>query len=295
MALFTGSGVALVTPFTENTEEEVHFEKIAELIEWHLEQGTDAIVVCGTTGEAPALPDDQHEAIIRFAVEKVNRRVPVIAGTGSNYTMHAVEMSQYAESVGADGVLCVTPYYNKTTQKGLIANYTTIADAITIPVIMYNVPGRTGVNIQPATVAELARHPNIQGLKEASGNIAQVAEIARLVPDDFYIYSGEDAITVPLLAVKGKGVISTVANIAPRDMHNVVQYWLDGKWQEACDLQLKLKPLIDALFCEVNPIPVKTALNLMGKNVGKPRLPLVDMEEKNFELLKHSMKEYGLI
>lgn len=295
MALFTGSGVALVTPFTDRTEEEVHFDKIAELIEWHIEQGTDAIIVCGTTGEAPTLPDDQHQEIIRFAVEKVNKRIPLIAGTGSNYTGHAVMMSQYAERVGADGLLCVTPYYNKTTQKGLIANYTTIADAVNIPVIMYNVPGRTGVNIQPATVAELAQHPNIQALKEASGNIAQVAEIARLVPDDFSIYSGEDAITVPIMSLKGKGVISTVANVAPRDTHNLVQYCLDSKWKEACELQLKMKPLIDALFIEVNPIPVKTALNLMGKNVGKPRLPLVEMEEKNFEMLKLRMKEYGLI
>lgn len=296
MALFTGSGVALVTPFVPNNEEaEVNFDKIAELIEWHIEQGTDAIIVCGTTGEAPTLPDDQHQEIIRLAVEVTKKRVPLIAGTGSNYTAHAVMMSQYAESVGADGLLCVTPYYNKTTQKGLIANYTAIADAVNIPVIMYNVPGRTGVNILPATVAELAKHKNICALKEASGNIAQVAEIARLVPDDFFIYSGEDAITVPILSVKGKGVISTVANIAPRDMHNLVQYFLDGKLKEACELQLKMKPLIDALFSEVNPIPVKTALNLMGRNVGKPRLPLVEMEEKNLNNLKLQMQEYGLI
>lgn len=295
MALFVGSGVALITPFTEKTEVEVNFEKIAELIEWHIEQGTDAIIVCGTTGEAPTLPDDQHQEIIEFAVKKVDKRVPLIAGTGSNYTDHAVLMSQFAESVGADGLLCVTPYYNRPTQKGLIANYTTIADAVNIPIIMYNVPSRTGVNMQPRTVAELAVHENIQGLKEASGNISQVVEIARMVPDDFYIYSGDDAITVPIMSLKGKGVVSTAANIIPRDMHDLTSYCLANKWQEACELQFKVKPLIDALFCETNPIPAKTALNLMGKDVGKTRLPLADMEEKNLELLRRRMREYGLI
>ena len=295
MALFAGSGVALVTPFTEKTEFEVNFEKIAELIEWHIEQGTDAIIVCGTTGEAPTLPDDQHQEIIEFAVKKVDKRVPLIAGTGSNYTDHAVMMSQFAQSVGADGLLCVTPYYNRPTQKGLIANYTTIADAVNIPIIMYNVPSRTGVNMQPETVAELAANENIQGLKEASGNISQVVEIARMVPDDFYIYSGDDAITVPIMSLKGRGVISTAANIIPRDMHDLVSYCLDNKWQEARELQFKMKPLIDALFCETNPIPAKTAMNIMGKDVGKTRLPLADMEEKNLELLRRRMQEYGLI
>jgi 4-hydroxy-tetrahydrodipicolinate synthase len=295
MALFTGSGVALITPFTEKTELEVNFEKIGELIEWHIEEGTDAIIVCGTTGEAPTLPDDQHQEVIEFSVKSVNKRVPLIAGTGSNYTDHAVMMSQFAERVGADGVLCVTPYYNRPTQKGLIANYTTIADAVNIPIIMYNVPSRTGVNMQPATVVELAAHKNIQGLKEASGNIAQVVEIARLVPDDFYIYSGEDAITVPIMCLKGKGVVSTVANIIPRDMHDLTSFCLTNKWDEACEMQFKMKPLIDALFCETNPIPAKSALNLMGKDVGKTRLPLADMEDKNLEHLKRRMREYGLI
>lgn len=295
MALFTGSGVALITPFTEKTELEVNFEKIGELIEWHIEQGTDAIVVCGTTGEAPTLPDDQHQAIIEFAVNKVNKRVSLIAGTGSNYTDHAVMMSRFAEAVGADGVLCVTPYYNKPTQKGLIANYTTIADAVNIPIIMYNVPSRTGVNMLPATVAELASYKNIQGVKEASGNIAQVVEIARLVPDDFYIYSGDDAITVPIMSLKGRGVISTAANVIPRDMHDLTGDCLENRWPEACELQLKMKPLIDALFCETNPIPVKTALNIMGKAVGKTRLPLAEMEDENIALLIRRMQEYGLI
>jgi 4-hydroxy-tetrahydrodipicolinate synthase len=295
MALFEGSGVALITPFTEKTEFEVNFEKIAELIEWHIGQGTDAIIVCGTTGEAPTLPDDQHQEIIEFAVNKVDKRIPLIAGTGSNYTDHAVMMSQFAESVGADGLLCVTPYYNRPTQKGLIANYTTIADAVSIPIIMYNIPSRTGVNMQPGTLAELAAHENIRGLKEASGNIAQVVEMARRVPDDFCIYSGDDAITVPIMSLKGKGVISTAANIIPRDMHDLVSYCLDNHWQKARELQFRMKPLIDALFCETNPIPAKTALNLMGKDVGKTRLPLADMEEKNLELLRRRMQEYGLI
>jgi 4-hydroxy-tetrahydrodipicolinate synthase len=295
MSLFTGSGVALITPFTEKTEFEVNFEKIGELIEWHIEQGTDAIIVCGTTGEAPTLPDDQHQEIIEFAVKRVNKRIPLIAGTGSNYTDHAVMMSRFAEGVGADGVLCVTPYYNRPTQKGLIANYTTIADAVNIPIIMYNIPSRTGVNMQPGTVAELARHKNIQGLKEASGNIAQVVEVAKLVPDDFYIYCGDDAITVPIMSLNGRGVISTVANIIPHDMHDLTSYCLDNRWREARELQFKMKPLIDTLFCETNPIPAKTALNLMGKDVGKTRLPLVDMEEKNLELLRREMREYGLI
>jgi 4-hydroxy-tetrahydrodipicolinate synthase len=295
MALFAGSGVALITPFTEKTELEVNFEKIAELIEWHIEQGTDAIIVCGTTGEAPTLPDDQHQEIIEFAVKRVDKRVPLIAGTGSNYTDHAVMMSRFAQSVGADGLLCVTPYYNRPTQKGLIANYTTIAEAVSIPIIMYNIPSRTGVNMQPETVVELAAHENIQGLKEASGNIAQIVEIARLVPDDFYIYSGDDAITVPIMSLNGRGVISTVANIIPRDMHDLASYCLENRWQEACELQFKMKPLIDALFCETNPIPAKTALNLMGKDVGKTRLPLADMENKNVELLRRRMREYGLI
>ncbi len=295
MALFKGSGVALITPFTEKTEFEVSFERIAELIEWHIEQGTDAFIVCGTTGEAPTLPDDQHQEIIEFAVKRVDKRVPLIAGTGSNYTDHAVMMSRFAESVGADGLLCVTPYYNRPTQKGLIANYTTIADSVNIPIIMYNIPKRTGVNMEPGTVAELATHENIQGLKEASGNIAQVVEIARTVPDDFHIYSGDDAITVPIMSLKGKGVISTVANIIPRDMHDLTSCCLANRWQEACELQFKMKLLIDALFCETNPIPVKTALNFMGKDVGKTRLPLADMEEKNLELLRCRMREYGVI
>jgi 4-hydroxy-tetrahydrodipicolinate synthase len=293
MSLFTGSGVAIVTPFTHNNE--VNYAKLSELIEWHIQEDTDAIVVCGTTGESPTLTDDEHKHVIECAIETVKKRVPVIAGAGSNDTAYAVQMSTHAEDCGADGLLVITPYYNRPTQKGLIANFTAIADAVNIPIIMYNVPGRTGCNMLPATMAELAKHKNICGMKEASGNISQVAEMARLMPDDFYLMSGNDDMVVPLLSVGGVAVISVVANLVPKDTHNMVKYYLDGNVKEARDLQLKMKPLIDALFCETNPIPVKTALNLMGKEVGPLRLPLVDMEEKNLSLLKQRMQEYGLL
>ena len=266
-----------------------------ELIEWHIKEGTDAIVACGTTGESPKLTDDEHKSVIECAIETVKKRIPVIAGAGSNDTAYAVQMSKHAEDVGADGLLVITPYYNRPTQRGLIANFTAIADAVNIPIIMYNVPGRTGCNLLPATVAELAKHKNILGVKEASGNISQVAEIARLMPEGFFLMSGNDDMVVPLLSVGGVGVISVVANIAPKDTHNMVRFYLDGKVKEARDLQLKMKPLIDALFCETNPIPVKTAMNLMGMKVGHLRLPLIEMEEKNLNLLKQRMREYDLI
>lgn len=292
MALFTGSGVALVTPFEEG---KIDYPKIEELLNWHVEQGTDAIIVCGTTGESSTMSDEEQKETIRFVVEKIKGRIPVIAGTGSNCTAHAIEMSKYAESVGADGLLVITPYYNKATQKGLIAHFTAIADAVTIPIIIYNVPGRTGLNIAPATIAALAKHPNIKGVKEASGNISQVAEISRLVPEDFYIYSGNDDMVVPLMSLRGSGVISVVANVAPKDTHDMVQKFIDGDIAGACTLQLAMKPLIDALFIEVNPIPVKAAMNLMGFAVGEPRLPLTEMENSNLQILKSRMQEYGLI
>lgn len=292
MSLFRGSGVALVTPFTGNR---VNYDKLGEMLEWHIEQGTDAIIICGTTGEPSTMTEEEQKEVIRFTVEKINKRIPVIAGAGSNSTTHAIEMSQYAEKVGADGLLHVTPYYNKATQRGLIAHFTAIANAVNIPIILYNVPGRTGVNILPATLAELANHPNICAIKEASGNIAQVAEIARLVPDDFYIYSGNDDMIVPLMSLKGDGVISVVANITPKDTHDLVQKFIEGDVKGSCDLQLKMKPLIDSLFIEVNPIPVKTAMNLMGFEMGNLRLPLVDMSNENLEILKDRMTEYGLI
>ncbi len=293
MAIFTGSGVAIVTPFTrENT---VNFDKLATLIEWHIQQGTDAIIVCGTTGESPTLTDDEHKKVIECAVATAKKRVPVIAGSGSNDTAYAVQMSVHAEKVGADALLCITPYYNKPTQKGLLANFTAIADTVTIPIILYNVPGRTGVNLAPETVAKLAEHRNICGVKEASGNIAQVAEIARLVPKDFAIYSGNDDMVVPLMSLGGVGVISVVANIAPKDTHDMAKAYLDGDVAKARDLQLKMKPLIDAPFLETNPIPVKVAMNLLGEEVGHLRLPLTEMSEPNMERLKKELRAYGLL
>lgn len=293
MALFTGSGVAIVTPFTEDNQ--VNFEKLGELIDWQLENKTDAIIICGTTGEAPTLHDIEHCAAIKFAVEHVKGRAQVIAGTGSNFTEHAIEMSQYAESVGADAVLCVTPYYNKATQKGLIKHFTEIADAITIPVILYSVASRTGVNIEPATVAELAKHPRIQAIKEASGNIAQCVEIGRLVPKDFKIYSGNDDMIIPLMSLGASGVISVLANVLPRETHDMVACYLEGNTKDALALQLKTKSMTNALFSEVNPIPVKTALNLMGKAVGKLRAPLYEMEEAHLIALKEELKQWHLL
>ena len=293
MALFKGSGVAIVTPFTADNK--VNCTKLSELIEWHIEQGTDAIIACGTTGESPTLTDEEHKKVIECAVATANKRLPVIAGTGSNDTAYAVQLSEHAEKIGVDGLLCITPYYNKPTQKGLIANFTAIADAVNIPIIMYNVPGRTGINLLPETVAKLAEHQNIRGVKEASGNIAQVAEIARLVPEDFFLYSGNDDMVVPLMSLGGVGVISVVANIAPKDTHAMAQHFLDGNAKAACELQLKMKPLIDALFCETNPIPVKTAMNLMGLDVGQLRLPLIEMYEQNLARLKQQMQAYGLL
>ena len=293
MALFTGSGVAIVTPFTDNNE--VNYAKLAELIEWHIQQGTDAIIACGTTGESPTLTDDEHKRVIACAVETVQKRIPVIAGTGSNDTAYGVQLSRHAEHVGADALLCITPYYNKPTQKGLIANFTAIADAVSIPMIMYNVPGRTGCNLLPETVAKLAEHPNICGVKEASGNIAQVAEIARLMPKGFALYSGNDDMVVPLLSLGGVGVISVVANILPKATHDMVQLYLNGEVNAARDLQLKMKPLIDALFYETNPIPVKTAMNLLGYQVGELRLPLTEMAESNLAKLTSQLHADGLL
>ncbi len=293
MALFKGSAVALVTPF--HADGSVNFEKLSELVEWHISEKTDAIVACGTTGESSTLDNDEHLAVIGHVVKAVNGRVPVIAGTGSNDTAFGVWLSKEAEKLGADALLLVTPYYNKPTQKGLIANFNAIADAVNIPIILYSVPGRTGVNIEPSTVAALAAHPNIIAIKEASGNIAQVAEIARLVPEDFTIYSGNDEIVVPVLSLGGQGVISVVANIMPRNTHDMVMNFLKGDVTASCKLQLDMKPLIDALFCESNPIPVKTALNLMGKDAGPLRLPLTEMNEGTLARLTNEMKAIGLL
>lgn len=275
MTLFKGAGVAIVTPFKDG---EVDFPSLGQLIDWQISQEIDAIIICGTTGEASTLNDKEHIETVQYAVEIVNGRVPVIAGAGSNDTAHAVYMSKELEALGADGLLLVTPYYNKCTQKGLIQHYTKIADAVKIPIIVYSVASRTGVNISPSTVFELSKHPNIVGIKEASGNISQVVEIAKYIGEDFNLYSGNDDMIVPLLSVGGIGVISTVANIIPRDTHTMVMNYLSGDTKTASKQQLEMKHLIDAMFIEVNPIPVKAALNMMGKIELEYRLPLCPPE-----------------
>ena len=293
MSIFTGAGVALVTPM--NADGSVNFEKMKELIEFQIANNTDALIICGTTGEATTISDEDQIECVRFAKEVAAGRVPVIAGAGSNDTAHCIELAQGCEKAGADAVLLVTPYYNKATQKGLILHYTAIANSINIPIILYNVPGRTGCNLAPKTVAELAKVKNIVAVKEASGNLSQVAEIAALCGPDFDIYSGNDDQILPVLSLGGKGVISVLSNVAPKETHDMVAKFLDGDVQGAIKLQLGAIELISALFCEVNPIPVKTALNLMGYEVGACKLPLCDMEPKNLETLKNAMKNYGLI
>ena len=293
MSIFTGAGVALVTPM--NADGSVNFAKMKELIEFQIANNTDALIICGTTGEATTISDEDQVECVRFAKEVAAGRVPVIAGAGSNDTVHCIELAQACEKAGADGVLLVTPYYNKATQKGLILHYTAIANSINIPIILYNVPGRTGCNLAPKTVAELAKVKNIVAVKEASGNLSQVAEIAALVGPDFDIYSGNDDQILPVLSLGGKGVISVLSNVAPKETHDMVAKFMEGDVQGAIKLQLDAIELISALFCEVNPIPVKTALNLMGYEVGACKLPLCDMEPKNLETLKTAMKNYGLI
>ena len=293
MSIFTGAGVALVTPM--NADGSVNFAKMKELIEFQIANDTDALIICGTTGEATTISDEDQIECVRFAKEVAAGRVPVIAGAGSNDTAHCIELAQACEKAGADGVLLVTPYYNKATQKGLILHYTAIANSINIPIILYNVPGRTGCNLAPKTVAELAKVKNIVAVKEASGNLSQVAEIAALVGPDFDIYSGNDDQILPVLSLGGKGVISVLSNVAPKETHDMVAKFMEGDVQGAIKLQLDAIELISALFCEVNPIPVKTALNLMGYEVGACKLPLCDMEPKNLETLKTAMTNYGLL
>lgn len=290
--IFKGSAVALITPFNENNE--VDFEKLGELVEYHIENNTDAIVACGTTGEASTLDDAEHLAVIKYVIDKVNKRIPVIAGTGGNNTQHSIYMSQEAEKFGADGLLIITPYYNKGNKSGIKKHFESIAESVNIPIIMYNVPGRTCVNMSPALVAELSKIDNIVGIKEASGNLAQVAEIAGLVPDDFAIYSGNDDSILPLLSLGGSGVISVLANICPQETHDLVNKFFEGDLKGSRDLQLNMKPLIDALFIEVNPVPVKTAANLLGFNVGGLRLPLAEMNSENVEVLKKELINLGL-
>lgn len=293
MSIFTGAGVAIVTPMKENGD--VNFEKLGEILEEQIAEGTDAVIICGTTGESSTMTHEEHLEAIKYTVEKVNKRIPVIAGTGSNCTETAIYLSKEAEQYGADGLLLVTPYYNKATQKGLIAHYTAVANAVKLPIIMYNVASRTGCNITPETAAYLAEHvENIVGIKEASGNIAQITQLAALTRGKLDIYSGNDDQIVPLLALGGKGVISVLSNVAPRYTHEIVAKFMDGDVKGSCEMQLNALPLIHALFSEVNPIPVKAAMNLMGKEVGPLRMPLTEMEDGHKEELKKAMDEFGL-
>ncbi len=294
MAVFTGAGVAIVTPFKENGE--VDYEKFAELIEFQIENGTDAIIVCGTTGESSTLTHEEHLSVIKYCVEKVAGRIPVVAGTGSNCTKTAVYLSTEAEKYGVDGLLLVTPYYNKATQNGLYRHFKTIADSVKVPCILYNVPSRTGCNIAPETAVRLCSEvENIAGIKEASGNISQIVKLMALAKGKVDLYSGNDDQITPLLALGAKGVISVLSNVAPRQTHDICAKFFEGDVEGSCAEQLRAIPLCNALFCEVNPIPVKKALNLMGKEVGIPHMPLTEMEDENAAKLEKAMKEYGIL
>ena len=286
--IFKGCGTAIVTPFNGD---EIDFDEFEKLIEFQIKEGVDSIIVCGTTGESSALSLEEKKQAIKFMVDTVKKRVPVIAGTGSNYTKASVELSQYAESVGADALLLVTPYYNKTTQAGLVAHYKEIANSTTLPIILYNVPSRTGLNISPSTCVELSKIDNIVAIKEASGNISQVAEIANLCGDNLQIYSGNDDQILPILSLGGIGVISVLSNVAPKYTHEMVYAYLNGDVKKATDMQLKSIPLIKALFSEVNPIPVKAALNEIGFNVGTPRLPLVEISKEGILNIKQVLND----
>ncbi len=290
--IFKGCGTAIATPFTEDG---VNFEEFGKLLEDQIKAGVDAIIVCGTTGESATMSEKERKDTIKFAIDKIAKRAKVIAGTGSNNTKSAIEMSKYAEEVGADAILVVTPYYNKTTQKGLVEHYKAIASAVSLPIIMYSVASRTGVNILPETCLELSKINNIVAIKEASGNISQVAKIAALCGDNLDIYSGNDDQIIPVLSLGGKGVISVLSNVMPKYTHDMTYKYFNGEVEEACKMQLEVIDLIDALFSEVNPIPVKYALNLMGYNFGKPRLPLIELSDKNKENMKEVMKKHNLI
>lgn len=292
MSIFKGSGVAVVTPFNETG---IDFDALAELIEWQIESGIKSIIVSGTTGEAPTLTYAEKEELFKETVRLVNGRVPVIAGTGTNNTRKAVELSQLAEKFGVDGLLVVSPYYNKCSQNGLILHFNAIADSVNIPIILYNVPSRTGLNIEPETIKTLSKHKNICGIKEASGDISQIVEVSSLINEDFAMYSGNDDQVLPLLSLGGLGVISTIANIAPKESQDLCDAYFDGDFNRARDLQFSQLELIKALFSEVNPIPVKTALNLMGKKAGILRLPLCPMQVDTESALRTAMTGYGLL
>ena len=294
MAIFTGAGVALITPM--NDDGSVNYEKLRELLEFHVANKTDAIIICGTTGEASTLSDEEHLECIRFACEVINKRIPVIAGTGSNCTQSAIELSKEAEKSGVDGLLLVTPYYNKATQNGLKAHYKAIAKEVNVPIILYNVPSRTGTRLAPQTVVDLCHEvPNIVGVKDATGDISEVAELMSLAKGTVDVYSGNDDQIVPVLSLGGKGVISVLSNILPKETHDMVASYLDGDVVKSCEMQLKYFDLVKALFCEVNPIPVKKALNLMGMEVGSLRRPLTEMEDANAKRLEEEMRKAGVI
>ena len=294
MAIFQGAGVALVTPFKENGE--IDYDRLEELVEEQIAGGTDAIVACGTTGEASTMTHEEHLDVISYVCQVVKGRIPVVAGTGSNCTETAVYLSEEAERRGADGILVVSPYYNKATQNGLKAHFTAVANSVKIPMILYNIPGRTGVNIKPETVADLCRNvENIVGVKDATGDISSVAELMCLCDGNIDLYSGNDDQIVPLLSLGGKGVISVLSNIAPAQTHQICQEFFDGNVKESCHLQLKALPLVKALFCEVSPIPVKAAFKLMGKSAGPLRMPLTEKETEKRERLRAAMKEYGMM
>lgn len=294
MAIFTGAGVALITPM--NDDGSVNYEKLRELLEFHVANKTDAIIICGTTGEASTLSDEEHLECICFACEVINKRIPVIAGTGSNCTQSAIELSKEAEKSGVDGLLLVTPYYNKATQNGLKAHYKAIAKEVNVPIILYNVPSRTGTRLAPQTVVDLCHEvPNIVGVKDATGDISEVAELMSLAKGTVDVYSGNDDQIVPVLSLGGKGVISVLSNILPKETHDMVASYLDGDVVKSCEMQLKYFDLVKALFCEVNPIPVKKALNLMGMEVGSLRLPLTEMEDANAKRLEEEMRKAGVI
>lgn len=291
--IFTGAGVAIVTPM--NADGSINFDVLGENIEYQIANGTDAIIICGTTGESSTMTDEEHVECIRYCIEKVNKRVPVIAGTGSNDTKYAIDLSKQAEALGADALLVVTPYYNKTSQRGLIAHFTAIADSVNIPIILYNVPSRTGVNIALDTYVTLSKHKNIVAVKEASGNISAIAKIIEKCGNDLDVYSGNDDQIVPIMALGGKGVISVLSNVAPKETHEIAQYCLDNNIAKAAEMQIKYLDLANNLFIDVNPIPVKEAMNIMGMNAGECRLPLVKMEQSKIDTLKASLKNAGFI
>lgn len=291
--IFTGSAIAIITPM--NDDWSINYDVLGEMIDNQIENSTDAIVICGTTGEASTMTDEEHIECIRFAVERTAKRVPVIAGTGSNDTLYAVKLSKEAEAVGADALLVVTPYYNKTTQRGLIAHFTAIADAVNIPLVLYNIPSRTGMNIEVATMKELAKHKNICAVKEASGNISYAAKLISECGDMIDVYSGNDDMIVPLMSLGAKGVISVLSHVIPKETHLMTQYCLENNFAEATRLQIEYLDLINNLFIEVNPIPVKEAVNMMGIKAGPCRFPLCNMDYKNSAILRASLKKHGLI